>query len=60
MTVSPACANAAPTLIGAARLYLYGSVARDADRADGDVDLLIDPKDEDYSLRHDGRARRLH
>lgn len=36
--------------LGVARLYLYGSVARDAAQADSDVDLLIEPKDDEFSL----------
>ena len=36
--------------LGVAKLYLYGSVARETDRADSDVDLVIDPKDEEFSL----------
>jgi uncharacterized protein len=36
--------------LGAAHLYLYGSVAREEASAESDVDLLIEPKDERFSL----------
>jgi predicted nucleotidyltransferase len=36
--------------LGVGRLYLYGSVARDDADADSDVDLLVDPNDERFSL----------
>ena len=36
--------------LGVARLFLYGSVARDRASAESDVDLLIEPGDDRFSL----------
>ena len=36
--------------LGVARLFLYGSVARDHASAESDVDLLIEPGDDRFSL----------
>lgn len=36
--------------LGVARLYLFGSVARDCADDESDVDLLIEPRDERFSL----------
>ena len=38
------------TRLGAGRLFLYGSVARDQATAASDVDLLVDPLDSDFSI----------
>jgi len=36
--------------LGVGSLYLYGSVARNQARDDSDVDLLVDPARDDFSL----------
>ncbi len=36
--------------LGVARLFLYGSVARDEAEQDSDVDLLIEPGNDRFSL----------
>ena len=36
--------------LGVARLFLYGSVGRDHASAESDVDLLIEPGDDRFSL----------
>jgi predicted nucleotidyltransferase len=57
--------------LGVARLFLYGSVARDAADEKSDVDLLVEPENERFSLfdllrvqdectRLLGRAAELH
>ena len=38
------------TSLGAGRLFLYGSVARDEATAASDVDLLVDPVRPDFSI----------
>ena len=38
------------TRLGAGRLFLYGSVARDEATSASDVDLLVDPLDTDFSI----------
>ena len=36
--------------LGVGRLFLYGSVARDGAAEDSDVDLLVEPQSERFSL----------
>lgn len=36
--------------LGVGRLFLYGSVARDEAREDSDVDLLVDPSNQRFSI----------
>jgi predicted nucleotidyltransferase len=42
--------RAALARLGVAHLFLYGSVARDHASAESDVDLLIEPGDDRFSL----------
>lgn len=42
--------RAALNRLGVGRLFLYGSVARDCANVDSDVDLLIEPADDAFSL----------
>ena len=46
--------------LGVGQLFLYGSVARNEAREDSDVDLLVEPSNQKFSIRaaHSSGARR--